>query len=249
MRSEIVGTTLPRLEVYLSDGETLISEAGEAAWFDHFIELQTSATGIGGAGGGLKGALGVAKRAVGGSSIFMTEYRSQGGEGHITFGTKVPGSILPMQATPGKAHLVHSYGFIAGESSIELTTGFQKKIGAGVLGGAGVILQKVQGEGQWWAELSGEVKEFDLPEGYRLRVHPGHLGMFEDSVNFNLTTIKGIKNKLFGQGLFLAELTGPGKVWLQSISLASLAGALAPYLVSDEGSGGASGIIGDIIGS
>jgi uncharacterized protein (AIM24 family) len=87
----------------------------------------------------------------------------------------------------------------------------------------------------------------ELPPGYVLRVHPGHIGMFEDSVNFRLTTIKGIKNKMFGQGLFFAELTGPGKVWLQSISLASLAGALAPYLPQSDGSGGIG--IGNIIGS
>lgn len=244
MRTEIVGTTLPRLEVYLANGESLISEAGEAAWFDHYIQIRTAATGIGGAGGGLGGALKVAKRAIGGSSIFMSEYTSEGGEGHLTFGTKVPGTILPMQAVEGRSHMVHSYGFIAGEPTVELTTGFQKKLGAGVLGGAGMILQKVQGSGQWWAELSGEIKEMDLPAGYQLRVHPGHLGMFEDSVQFRLATIKGVKNKLFGQGLFFAELTGPGKVWLQSISVASLAEALSPYLATGDGGS----TIGNIIG-
>lgn len=247
MRTEIVGTTLPRLDVFLEPGETLISEAGEAAWLDHNITVRTAATGIGGAGAGLKGALSVAKRAVGGSSIFMSEYGAEGGTGHISFGTKVPGEILPMKAEPGKGHMVHSYGFIAGESSVEVSVGFQKKIGAGVLGGAGLILQKIEGEGQWWAEMSGVIKEMDLPEGYRLRVHPGHLGMYEETVQFNLTTIKGVKNKLFGQGLFFAELTGPGKVWLQSISLASLAEALQPYFGSEDDS--VTGRIGNIIGS
>ena len=247
MRSEIIGTTLPLLEINLERGENLISEAGEAAWFDHNINIRTAATGIGGAGGGLRGALDVAKRAVGGSSIFMSEYTADDGPGMISFGTKVPGEILPMQAVEGKTHMVHSYGFIAGEHTISVTAGFQKKLGAGVLGGAGLILQKVGGSGQWWCEMSGVVKEIDLAEGYRLRVHPGHLGMFEDTVNFSLTTIKGVKNKLFGQGLFFAELTGPGKVWLQSISLASLAGALSPYLVPEESTSG--NVIGNIIGS
>lgn len=247
MRTEIVGTTLPRLDVFLEPGDTLISESGEAAWLDHHITMRTAATGIGGAGSGLKGAFSVAKRAVGGSSIFMSEYGAEGGTGHISFGTKVPGEIIPMQAVPGKGHMVHSYGFIAGESTVEVSVGFQKKIGAGVLGGAGLILQKIEGEGQWWAEMSGVVKEMDLPAGYKLRVHPGHLGMYEESVQFNLTTIKGVKNKLFGQGLFFAELTGPGKVWLQSISLASLAEALQPYLIQDESTG--SSVLGNIIGS
>jgi uncharacterized protein (TIGR00266 family) len=249
MRTEIVGTTLPRLEVYLEPGETLISEAGQAAWLDAPIMMRTAATGIGGAGGGLKGAMHVAKRAVGGSSIFMSEYSAEGGTGHIAFGTKVPGEILPMQSVEGKAHMVHSYGFIAGESTISVSAGLQKKLGAGVLGGAGLVLQKIEGNGQWWAELSGEIKEMELPEGYKLRVHPGHLGMFEDSISLNLVTIKGIKNKFFGQGLFFAELTGPGKVWLQSLSMASLAESLQPYLSSGDGGGGIGSTVGNIIGS
>jgi uncharacterized protein (TIGR00266 family) len=249
VESEIIGTTLPLLEIRLAQGENLISEAGEAAWFDHNVNIRTAATGIGGARAGLRGALDVAKRAVGGSSIFMSEYTADEGPGMVSFGTKVPGEILPMTAEEGKAHLVHSYGFIAGADTVSLSVGFQKKLGAGVFGGAGVILQKVSGSGQWWCEMSGVVKVVDLQPGYHLRVHPGHLGMFEESVEFKLTTIKGVKNKIFGQGLFFAELTGPGKVWLQSISLASLAGALEPYLVKDESSGNSSGFIENIIGS
>jgi uncharacterized protein (TIGR00266 family) len=249
MESQIVGTTLPLLEVQLAQGENLVSEAGEAAWFDHNINIRTAATGIGGARSGLRGALDVAKRAVGGSSIFMSEYSADEGPGTISFGTKVPGEILPMRAEEGKSHMVHSYGFIAGEDGVSLSIGFQKKLGAGIFGGAGLILQKVSGAGQWWCEMSGVVKEVDLQSGYKLRVHPGHLGMFEDTVEFKLTTIKGVKNKFFGQGLFFAELSGPGKVWLQSISLASLAGAIEPYLVSDEDSGGTSSLISNVIGS
>ncbi|HUA11616.1 MAG TPA: AIM24 family protein [Solirubrobacteraceae bacterium] len=249
MESQVIGTTLPLLEIKLAQGESLVSEAGEAAWFDHNIDIRTAATGVGGARSGLRGALDVAKRAVGGSSIFMSEYTAADGPGMISFGTKVPGEILPMHAEPGKAHLVHSYGFIAGETTTELSVGFQKKLGAGVFGGAGVILQKVGGSGEWWCEMSGVVKEIDLQPGYHLRVHPGHLGMFEESVEFKLTMIKGVKNKIFGQGLFFAELTGPGKVWLQSISLASLAGAIAPYIVTDESSGNSSSFIENIVGS
>ena len=243
MRTEVVGTILPRLEVYLEPGESIISEAGEAAWLDHHITVRTAATGIGGAGGGLSGAFSVAKRAVGGSSIFMSEYGAEGGTGLIAFGTHVPGEILPMTAVEGQSHMVHSYGFLAGESSISVTTGFQKKIGAGVLGGAGLILQKIEGSGQWWVELSGEIRELDLPAGYKLRVHPGHLGMFESGVQFNLVTIKGIKNKFFGQGLFFAELTGPGKVWLQSLSMSSLAQSLQPFLSTDDSKGGLIGTV------
>jgi uncharacterized protein (AIM24 family) len=114
-----------------------------------------------------------------------------------------------------------------------LTVGFQQGLGAGVFGGDGFILQRLSGSAQAWVELGGEVVSYDLAAGESLRVHPGHVGMFESGVNFEITRIKGIKNMLFGgDGIFLAQLTGPGKVWLQTLTISNLAHALAPYLPS-----------------
>ena len=114
---------------------------------------------------------------------------------------------------------------------MEITVGFQQSLGAGIFGGDGFVLQKVTGAGEAWIELDGEVISYDLGPGETLRVHPGHVGMFDATVNFGITRIPGIKNLLFGgDGIFLAALTGPGRVWLQSLPLANLAHALSPYL-------------------
>jgi uncharacterized protein (AIM24 family) len=119
----------------------------------------------------------------------------------------------------------------------QLTTAFDvHHVGSGLLGGFGFLLQKLEGTGHAWVELSGELSEYDLAAGQSLRVHPAHIGLVEAGVSYELTTVPGIKNKLFGgDGLFLVRLTGPGKVWLQSLSLPMLAHALQPYIVQPGG--------------
>jgi uncharacterized protein (AIM24 family) len=121
-----------------------------------------------------------------------------------------------------------------------------------VFGGQGLILQKIGGEGQAWVELDGEVVVYDLAPGETMRVHPGHVGMFEEGVNFDITMMRGIRNVLFGaDGLFLAALTGPGRIWLQSLPLSNLAHALSPYLGREAASGGnaaAAGVAGAVLG-
>ncbi len=114
---------------------------------------------------------------------------------------------------------------------MQFSIGFQQRLGAGVFGGTGFRMQRLQGQGQAWVELHGEVVTYDLQPGNTLRVHPGHVGMYEEQVQFNITTVPGIKNAVFGgDGLFLAALTGPGKVWLQSMSMQHLAHAIAEYM-------------------
>jgi uncharacterized protein (AIM24 family) len=175
----------------------------------------------------------------------------------VAFATKVPGHILPTQVTRDRGYLIHRHGFLCGTSAIELSVGFQRSLGAGVFGGQGFVLQKIGGEGTAWVELDGEVVTYDLSAGETLRVHPGHVGMFESTVNFDITTLPGIRNMLFGgDGLFLAALTGPGRVWLQSLPLSNLAHALSPYLPSGQernstgnvaGAAGA-GLVGAVLG-
>jgi uncharacterized protein (TIGR00266 family) len=232
MQHKTVGTTMPVLELTLESGESIVAEAGELGWIGSSIELHTTT-----AAAGSSGVFGALKRAVGGGSFFMTEYRAVGAPGLVAFATKVPGHIVPIDVRLDQPYLVHRHGFLCATPGIELSVGFQRSLGAGVFGGQGFILQKIGGQGQAWIELDGELITYDLAPGETLRVHPGHVGMFEQTVNFDITMLRGIRNVLFGaDGLFLAALTGPGRVWLQSLPLSNLAHALAPYL-GREGKG------------
>ena len=225
MRSRIHGSILPVLEIALEPGERIISETGELSWKTPSIGMKTGA-GVG--GGGFFGAVG---RAVSGGSLLMTEYSAHQGPGLVAFAAKIPGTLTQMEVPAGRSYLIHKHGFLCGTAGIQLSVGLQQRIGSGILGGTGFILQKVSGAGQFWVELGGEVVHKMLAPGEVIQVHPGHVGMFEDSVAFDMTTVPGIRNMFFGgDGIFLAELRGPGNVWLQTLTLPNLAHALAPYL-------------------
>jgi uncharacterized protein (TIGR00266 family) len=230
MDHRIVGTTLPVLEMTLQPGETIIAEPGELSWITGNIQMKTTPMTA-----GTKSVFGLLKRAVAGGGLFMTEYTSQGAPGMVAFATKLPGQILPVDVQPGKGFLIHRHGFLCATQGVELSVGFQRSLGAGIFGGDGFILQRLSGTAQAWIELDGEVVTYDLQPGQTLLVHPGHIGMFDESVNFDITVVPGIANALFGnQGLFLARLTGPGKLWLQSLTLPGLAHALSPYIAKHE---------------
>jgi len=245
MQHTIVGTTMPVLEFTLEPNESIISEAGELSWMSSAIQLTTH-TQFGG-GGGL---FGVLKRVAGGGTLFMTEYRAMGGQGQIAFATKVPGHILPVEIGPGREFMIHRHGFLCATPQVQMGVGFQQSLGAGVFGGDGFLLQKVSGQGTAWLELSGEVIMKELRPGENLRVHPGHVGAFESSVSFQISTVPGIKNMIFGgDGLFLASLTGPGKVWLQTLPISKLAHQLMEYMPSPERQTTQGGVVGGIVGS
>ena len=247
MQSRIVGTTMPVLEFTLDSNESIISEAGELSWMSSSIQLTTH-TQLGG-GGGFLGAL---KRVAGGGTLFMTEYRSVGAAGELAFATKLPGHIVPVEVGAGREYMIHRHGFLCATPKIQIGVGFQQSLGAGIFGGDGFLLQHLSGEGTAWLELSGELLTKDLQAGETFRVHPGHVGAFQSSVSFQITTVPGIKNKIFGgDGIFLAALTGPGKVWLQTLPIAKLAHALAEYMPRGERveSGAAGGVIGSVVGS
>lgn len=230
MRHEISGTTLPVLSVTLEPGETILAETDRLSWMTSNVAMRTT-TGAGG-GSGLFGAIG---RALGGGGLFMTEFTARGGAALVAFAATVPGSIFAMPVAPGRGYLVHRHGFLAGAPTLAIGVGVQQSLGAGVFGGDGFVLQHITGEGTAFLELGGEIVSYTLEAGQDLLVHPGHVGMFEESVSFDITMMRGIKNILFGgDGLFLAQLTGPGKVWLQSLTPSKLAHALAPYLPSGE---------------
>jgi uncharacterized protein (TIGR00266 family) len=246
MHSRITGTTMPVLEFALDPNESIISEAGELSWMGSSIQLTTH-TQFGG-GGGL---FGVLKRVAGGGSLFMTEYRAIGVPGELAFATKLPGHIVPVEVSPGHEYMIHRQGFLCATSQIQVGVGFQQSLGAGIFGGDGFLLQKVSGQGTAWLELSGELVMRDLQAGETLRVHPGHVGAFQSGVSFQITTVPGIKNVIFGgDGIFLAALTGPGRIWLQTLPIARLAHAIERYLPREasrktvEG-----GVVGGIVGS
>jgi uncharacterized protein (TIGR00266 family) len=226
MNHRIIGTTLPVLEFQLAPGESVVAVSGELSWMSASITLHTG-TQLAGTGG----IFGAFRRVAGGGSLFLTRYSAHGAPGLLAFATRVPGHILPIAVTPGESYLIHRHGFLCGTPGVQLSVGFQQSLGAGIFGGEGFLLQQVTGAGEAWIELDGEVVSYDLGPGETLRVHPGHVGMFDATVSFNITRIPGIRNLLFGgDGIFLAALTGPGRVWLQSLPLANLAHALSPYL-------------------
>src|SRR5215467_14016649 len=249
MQAEIKGSTMPILEVSLQQGEYVVTPHGELAWMTTSIQMsQTMNTGGGGGGGGLMGGL---KRMMGGGGLFLTRYD---GPGSITFAAKVPGHIVPVDISGGHSYLVHRHGWLCGTPGITPSVGLQQGFRAGLYGGDGFILQKLEGQGRAWIELGGEVTSYDLPPGQTVLVHPGHIGMFQATVQFTIQRIRGIANMMFGgDGLHLVALTGPGRVWLQSMPLPMLAHALSPYLggggARDAAVGGAAGgVLGSILG-
>src|SRR3954447_12148226 len=235
MDAVIRGTTMPVLEVHLTPGESVVAESGQLGWFDDGIELETT-TALAGA----DGMWDAAKRTFGGGTFFMTRYASTTQPGTVAFPARLPGKIFQVPLGADRSYLIQRHGFLAGLEGVELTTAFDAShFGSGMLGGFGFLLQKLGGFGHAWVELAGELSEYDLEPGQSLRVHPAHIGVVEQSVEYELTTVPGIKNKVFGgDGLFLVRLTGPGKVWLQSMSLPMLAHALMPYLPQTQAATG-----------
>jgi uncharacterized protein (TIGR00266 family) len=252
MQADVKGSTLPLLEVQLEPGESLLSTHSELSWMSANMRLtQTTSTGGGGgSGGGLMGGL---KRAIGGGGIFLTRYEPEGGPGMVAFGAKLPGRIFPVTVAPGSGYLVHRHGWVCGTDGIVPTVGLQQSFRGGMYGGDGFILQRLEGEGQAWIELSGEITTYELSAGQSMLVHPGHVGLFQDTVTFAITRMQGIKNMAFGgDGLHLVALNGPGTIWLQSMPVSVLAHAIEPYLPRGDdhpaADAGVGGILGGIIG-
>jgi uncharacterized protein (AIM24 family) len=249
VNAEVKGTTLPVLEVTLDAGDEVISTHGELSWMTANVEMsQTANT------GGSKGLMAGLKRMAGGGGLFLTRYRCSAGQGSVAFAAKMPGRIFPIEITSQGGYLVHRHGWLCGTSGITPTVGLQQSFRGGLWGGDGFVLEKLEGQGTAWVELAGETISYDLAAGQSLLVHPGHVGVFQDSVSFQITRVPGIANKLFGaDGYHLVALTGPGTIWLQSMPLPILAHALSPYLGGEVGTdaavgGSLGGIIGGVLG-
>jgi uncharacterized protein (TIGR00266 family) len=214
MHYEISGTVMQTVAVDLAPGEVVYSQTNCMCWMNDAIEMNTNT------GGGLFAGI---KRSVGGGSFFITDFTARG-NGHVAFASRFPGTIMPLQLVPGQSLICRKETFLCAEKSVVLELAWQKRLGAGFFGGQGFILQKVTGPGTVWLDLSGEVVERDLAPGERLLVHAGHVGIMDTSILFDIQMVPGFRNILFGgEGLFLATLTGPGHVALQSMPIINLA--------------------------
>ncbi len=222
MKYEIVGESMPAVICELQANESMITESGSMAWMSPNMNMSTNA------GGSLGRAFG---RLFSGESIFQNIYTAQGGPGLIAFASSFPGSIRAVEITPQRPVVVQKSGFLASESSVELSVFFQKKLGAGFFGGEGFIMQKLSGSGTAFLEIDGSAVEYDLAPGQRLVVDTGNLAMMDATCSIDIQSVKGVKNVLFGgEGLFLTVVTGPGKVVLQTMPISGMAAALIPFL-------------------
>lgn len=238
MRYEITGTVMQALSIELERGETIVSQTHQMAWMTDAIAMNTHT------GGGLFAGL---KRAMSGGSMFITEY-SAGSHGSLAFAPRFPGKIIAMQLAPGQSLICRRETFLCAEKSISLDIAFQQRLGAGFFAGEGFILQRVTGPGTVFLDLSGEVIEKVLAPGERLRVHAGHIGIQEPTVSTDIQMVRGFRNVLFGgEGLFLATLTGPGRIWLQTMPILNLAEEIARHLPGSESSAGSGGV-GTLVG-
>jgi uncharacterized protein (TIGR00266 family) len=223
MEYKIIGTTLQAVILELDPGETVYSESGGMAWMTGNIAMKTS-----GRGGGIGGIL---KRAVSGESLFLVEFTSENGKGQVAFASDFPGKIVPISLTQGQTLIAQKSAFLCAEKTVGLDIHFRKRLGAGLFGGEGFIMQKLTGPGVAFVCLDGEIVEYTLEPNQVLKADTGHVAMYEPTVTFDVEMVKGFSNILFGgEGLFLATLRGPGRVWLQTMPTMNLAEAIAPYM-------------------
>ena len=233
IKYEIEGGSLPVVICYPEAGQTLCTERGSMSWMSPNMEMQTNT------GGGLKKALG---RLFSGDSIFLNEYSPRSGTGMIAFASSFPGSIIPYQVTPGNGIIVQKKGFLAMEKGLNLSVYLQERIGAGFFGGVGFIMQKITGNGMVFLEIDGHCKEYELGAYDSLIVDTGYVAAMSESCTMDIQSVKGVKNVLFGgEGLFHTRITGPGKVYIQTMPIVHTAAVLSKYMPSvssgNEGSG------------
>lgn len=227
MQTKIAGTTMPVLEITLDAGEQVIAQGGDVSWLTPGFEIVTS-TGFG--SGGRGGLINSLKRMVGGGQLYLTQYTASKAGSFVAFAAQLPGTIRELTIDEDDEFMVQSGSFMVSTTDVEVTVGLQNKFGAGIFGGAGLVFQKLAGTGTTWVQLAGEIVDYELPPGESLMIHPGHLALYSSDMRLEFASIRGIKNKFFGDSLFLAELHGPGHVWLQSMTPAKLAAAIDPYL-------------------
>ena len=220
MQYEIKGGNFPVVICSLENGETMITEKGSMAWMSPNMQMETHGGGLGK----------MFSKAFSGESMFQNHYTARG-NGIIAFGSSFPGKVLPLQIAPGREMIVQKRAFLASEAGVELSIHFHKKLATGIFGGEGFIMQRLSGYGTAFIEIDGELMEYELKPGQQIVVDSGYVAGFEPSVRMDVQAISGAKNVLFGgEGLFNTVLTGPGRVWLQTMPIYNVANAIRPYI-------------------
>ncbi len=223
MTYEILGDNLPVVLCKLESGESVINESGSMAWMSPNMKMETI-------GGGLGKVFG---RMLSGENMFQNRYTAQGGPGEIAFASSFPGAILAIPVSGGSEIILQKSAFLAATSGVELSTFFNKKLGAGFFGGEGFIMQKVTGNGLVFVEVDGYAHSYDLAAGQSMIVDTGNLLMMDSTCSMDIKTVPGVKNMLFGgEGVFNTVVTGPGRVSFQSMPVSGVAAALQPFLIT-----------------
>ena len=221
MKYDIVGTPLPVVICTLNPGEKMITEKGAMSWMTPNMQMETTSGGIGKA----------FSKMFSGESMFQNIYTAVGGEGMIAFASSFPGTIIPFDITPGNDMIVQKSGFLASEPGVELSIHFQKRLGAGFFGGEGFIMQRLSGQGTAFVEVDGSVVNYNLAPGQQMIIDTGYLVAMDASVQMDVQQVAGLKNKLLGgEGFFNTVVTGPGRIWLQTMPISQVAGIISGYL-------------------
>ncbi|MCF7936452.1 MAG: TIGR00266 family protein [Synergistales bacterium] len=253
---KILGSEMQFVEVELDPGESVVAEAGAMMYMEPDIHMEAifgdgSAQSSG--GGFLQSLVGAGKRVFTGESLFMTVFQHKGsGKGHVAFGAPYPGNVLPIPLpTVGGMLVCQKDSFLCAAKGVSIDLYLQRKILTGLFGGEGFIMQKLIGDGLVFVHAGGTVVERNLGPGETVKVDTGCVVAFDSGVNFEIHQAGNIKTSLFGgEGLFLAELTGPGTVWLQSLPFSRLAGRMlraAPQKGGSKGEGSILGALGNIV--
>ena len=222
MNYTIEGEPLPAVICNLEDGETMITEKGAMSWMSPNMQMETTSN------GGIGKMFG---RAFSGESMFVNRYTARNGNGLIAFASSFPGSIRAFNIAPGQEIIAQKSAFLASTAGVELSVFFQKRVASGFFGGEGFIMQKLSGIGVVFLEFDGYIKEYELAPGQQIIIDTGYLAAMTPTCSVEIQTVPGVKNILFGgEGLFNTVVTGPGRIWLQSMPVTQLAGAIRPYI-------------------
>ena len=221
MRYDLIGGSFPVVVCHLENGEKMITEKGSMVWMSPNMQMETHGGGLGK----------MFSKAFSGESMFQNHYTSRGGPGMIAFGSSFPGQIKAIAIGPGQEMILQKSAFLAAEAGVELSIHFQKRLGAGFFGGEGFIMQRLSGHGIAFVEIDGDLIEYELKPGQRLIVDTGNVAGFSSTVQMDIQQVAGMKNVFFGgEGLFNTVLTGPGRVWLQTMPVITVANAVRPYI-------------------